>query len=164
MSKEFSKNGKLKIEPLRNLPVIKDLAADMDPFFDKWIKAEGVFHPSKSRNDGIEPVRPDMEQRKEVDAGIECINCAVCHAACDVVTSNLNYLGPAALNRAWTLINDVKDSQKNSVLDAVSLDGGCHNCHSMGNCTNFCPNDLNPMLSIARLKRETTRSFFRSKS
>ena len=153
-------DGRLEIAPLRNLPVIKDLAADMDPFFEKWVAAEAVFHPSKSRDDAVEHIAPDDPARERADAAIECINCAVCYAACDTVAGNPDYLGPAALNRAWTLVNDSKDSGRAEILVAVSGGGGCHNCHSMGSCAQFCPNELNPMNAIAGLKRETARRFF----
>ena len=102
-----------------------------------------------------------MKQLLSANTGIECINCSVCYAACDTVTANKDYLGPAALQRAWTLLNDAKDEGRASILDAVSGKGGCHTCHSMGSCTAYCPNDLDPMSAIAGLKRETARSFFR---
>ncbi|MEM6680533.1 MAG: 2Fe-2S iron-sulfur cluster-binding protein, partial [Pseudomonadota bacterium] len=89
--------GPIEIAPLRNLPVIKDLVADMDPFFDKWVEAEAVHHPSAGRTDPIAPVDPQSEARGAADAGIECINCGICYAACDTVTMNPDYLGPAAL-------------------------------------------------------------------
>ncbi|MEM7178421.1 MAG: 2Fe-2S iron-sulfur cluster-binding protein [Pseudomonadota bacterium] len=149
--------NRIEIAPLRNLPVIKDLAVDMDPFFEKWIAAEGRFHASKSRRDDVQEVVPDTEERAAVDAGIECINCSVCYAACDTVAGNPDFLGPAALNRAWTLFNDVKNDGREAILDAVSHSGGCHSCHSMGNCSQHCPNDLNPMQAIAGLKRATVR-------
>ena len=158
---KVARAGKVRIEPLRNLPVIKDLVADMDPFFEKWIEAEGVHHPTRTRADTIERIDPESAARVEANTGIECINCAVCYAACDTVAGNSDYLGPAALNRAWTLFNDAKDAGKQAVLDAVSGSGGCHNCHSMGSCTHYCPNELNPMAAIAGLKRETAKSFFR---
>lgn len=158
--KRATDDGRIRIEPLRNLPVLKDLATDMDPFFEKWVAAEGVFHPEKSREDGVQEILPTDPDRLTADAGIECINCAVCYAACDVVAAQPDYLGPAALNRAWTLLNDAKDAGRDAVLDAVSASAGCHNCHSMGNCTNFCPNELDPMTAIAGLKRATARSFF----
>ncbi len=152
------KNGRLRIEPLRNLPVIKDLVADMTPFFDKWQKAEGRFQGNRGRVEDVEPVRPDSPQRQDADAGIECINCAICYAACDVVAWNPDYLGPAALNRAWTLMNDVRDSAGKTRLRAVSAGDGCHNCHSHQSCMTFCPNDLNPTASIAGLKRMAARA------
>jgi len=148
-----TKNSRLTIEPLRNMPVIKDLVADMTPFFDKWQKAKGRFQGNRSRAEDVEPVKPDSPQRQTADAGIECINCAICYAACDVVAWNPDYLGPAALNRAWTLMNDVRDSAGKERLSAVSAGDGCHNCHSHQSCMTFCPNDLNPTASIAGLKR-----------
>lgn len=151
----------LTIGPLRNLPVIKDLAVDMDPFFDKWVAAEGVHHETRTRADSIAQVDATSDTRGQADAGIECINCSVCYAACDTVAGNPDYLGPAALQRAWTLLNDAKDAGRVAILDAVSGSGGCHNCHSMGSCTFFCPNELDPMSAIAGLKRETARSFFK---
>ena len=159
--KKVLKDGKLRIGPLRNLPVIKDLAADMDPFFDKWVAAGGVHSPSASRDEPMPAIDPASEIRVEASAGIECINCSVCYAACDTVAGNPDYLGPAALQRAWTLYNDEKHGNRQGILDAVSGAGGCHNCHSMGSCTTYCPNELDPMSAIAGLKRETAKSFFR---
>lgn len=153
--------NKLEVAPLRNLPVIKDLVTDMDSFFDKWIAAEGRHHPTASRLDPIAAISPESAGRVKANAGIECINCSVCYAACDTVAGNPDYLGPAALQRAWTVYNDTKDADKQAVLDAVSGVGGCHNCHTQGSCTAHCPNDLDPMAAIAGLKRATVASFFR---
>ncbi len=155
------KDGRLQIAPLRNLPVIRDLAVDMSEFFDKWVSAEGVFHPSKTRDDAMERISPETPMRVAASDGIECINCAVCYAACDVVSANPDYLGPAALNRAWTLVNDTRDAGQDARLAAVSQKGGCHNCHSQQSCVKFCPNELNPTASIAGLKRETMKSVLR---
>jgi len=154
-------DGELKISPLRNLPVIKDLAADMDPFFDKWTRASAIHHPSATRHDPIVPVDTTTPKRVTANEGIECINCAICYAACDTVQGNKDYLGPAALQRAWTLINDERDGGRNTVLNAVSQADGCHNCHSMGSCTHYCPSELNPMKAIAGLKRETAKSWLK---
>lgn len=151
------------IEPLRNLPVIKDLACDMSGFFDKWVKAEGVFHPGKTRDDPIEPILPSSRARVLADAGIECINCAVCYSACDVVAAKPDYLGPAALNRAWTLVNDVRDTGQDARLRAVAADAGCHNCHSHQSCMTYCPVGLNPTASIAGLKRTTLMAALKGK-
>ena len=107
------------------------------------------------------PLDATTPARKQANAGIECINCAVCYAACDTVAGNPKYLGPAALQRAWTLLNDSRDGARATILDAVSGAGGCHNCHSMGSCTQYCPNELDPMSAIAGVKRETVRHALR---
>jgi len=148
-------DGELRIGPLENLPVVKDLVADMREFFDKWARAQGRFSPTKTKADGFAVVKPDSRERVEADAGIECIGCAVCYAACDVVKWNPQYLGPAALNRAWTLVTDVRDGGNHARLAAVSGDAGCHSCHTLMSCTELCPKGLSPTRSIAGLKRAT---------
>ena len=147
------RNGSLKIGPLENLPVIKDLATDMADFFEKWQRAQGVFMPSKGRHDAVEPIRPDNPERQAADAAIECINCGVCYAACDTVRWDPDYLGPAALNRAWSLVNDVRDAGKKDRLAVLAREGGCFSCHSHQSCQQLCPQSLNPTEAIAGLKR-----------
>jgi fumarate reductase iron-sulfur subunit len=146
-------HDRLEIAPLRNLPVVKDLVTDMREFFDKWAKARGQFQGEKRRTDEFASVLPGSPERRAVDAGIECIGCGVCYSACDVVTWNRDYLGPAALNRAWTLANDVRDVQRKERLAAVAGDAGCHACHVHMSCTERCPKGISPTAGIAGLKR-----------
>ena len=163
VSKVLGSEGVLEIAPLANLPVIKDLATDMSGFFDKWARAEGRFHGAQSRHDDFERVRPDTPERKAADAGIECIGCAVCYASCDVVQWRSDFLGPAAMNRAWTLVNDVRDTAQKQRLQAVAGDAGCHSCHTQGSCTERCPKGLAPTLAIAGLKRTVARAAVKGK-
>jgi succinate dehydrogenase iron-sulfur subunit len=157
-----AKGGRLEIGPLENLPVIKDLATDMRPFSEKWQQAKGAFVPSKTRHDAIDAIRPDSPARVAADAAIECINCGVCYAACDTVRWNADYLGPAALNRAWTLVNDVRDRAQAERLDAVAGASGCHSCHTHMSCTAYCPKAIAPTYSIAGLKRAVVKRALRS--
>ena len=153
--------GKLEIGPLANLPIIKDLACDLTPFFEKWQRAKGRFEPRLTRRDAAQRVIPTTPARLAADAAIECINCAVCYAACDTVKWNPGYLGPAALNRAWTLLNDERDAGNRQRLAAIAAVGGCHACHSHQSCQQHCPNHLNPTASIAGLKRATMAAYIR---
>ncbi len=149
------KNGnQIEISPLRNLPVVRDLVTDMREFFDKWARAKGQFRGARSRSDDFPALKPDTPARVQIDAGIECIGCAVCYSACDVVSWNPDYLGPAALNRAWTLVKDERDSRKAERLRAVAGDAGCHSCHTHMSCTERCPKGISPTAGIAGLKRE----------
>jgi fumarate reductase iron-sulfur subunit len=154
-------DDRLAIGPLENLPVIKDLTTDMRPFFEKWQQAKGVFTPSKTRHDAVAQIRPDSRARITVDAAVECINCGICYAACDTVRWNNDYLGPAALNRAWTLANDERDSGNAARMQAVAASGGCHACHSHQSCQELCPLALNPTASIAGLKRRTATAYLK---
>ena len=146
------RKDELTIGPLRNLPVIRDLVADMRMFFDKWERADGHFEGRGTKSDDFARVAPDSAERKTIDAGIECIGCGVCYAACDVVKWNPDYLGPAALNRAWTLVSDSRD-MKGQRLGAIAGDAGCHSCHTHMSCTERCPKHISPTVGIAGLKR-----------
>jgi fumarate reductase iron-sulfur subunit len=146
-------DNQLEIAPLKNLPVVKDLVTDMRVFFDKWAQARGRFQGTKTRKDGFEAVRPESRARKAVDAAIECIGCGVCYSSCDVVSWNPRYLGPAALNRAWTLVNDVRDVDQKARIAAVAGDAGCHACHTHVSCSERCPKAISPTAGIAGLKR-----------
>src|SRR5437667_8693921 len=107
---EVVDGDRLEIAPLVHLPIIRDLVTDMRAFFDKWSRAKGRFVGERTRRDELAVIKPATAERTAADAGIECIGCGVCYAACDVVGWRPDFLGPAALNRAWTLINDARDT------------------------------------------------------
>ena len=158
VAKVVGPGGTLEIAPLANLPVVKDLATDMSGFFVKWARARGQFQGHRTRHDDFARVSPDTPERQAANAGIECIGCAVCYGSCDVVQWRPDFLGPAALNRAWTLVNDVRDTGRVERLRAVAGDAGCHSCHTQGSCTERCPKGIAPTLSIAGLKRTVARA------
>lgn len=158
VAKVVEGDGRLQIGPLANLPVIRDLTTDMSAFFDKWARAQGQFQGERTRHEDFAVVQPATAERRAADAGIECIGCAVCYASCDVVAWRPDYLGPAALNRAWTLVNDVRDTAGDARLRAVAGDAGCHACHTQGGCTLRCPKQLAPTAGIAGLKRLVGRA------
>ena len=143
----------ITVDPLANMPRIKDLASDLTRFIDKWGEAGAGFASARTRHDPPAAVDVTSKKRKRADAAIECINCGVCHASCDVVKWNDDYLGPAALNRAWSLVNDERHIGQVETLEAALGSGGCSNCHSQGNCMTACPIGLSPTRSIAGLKK-----------
>jgi succinate dehydrogenase iron-sulfur subunit len=153
VSEAAGADGRLRLEPLRNFTVVKDLAVEMKEFFDKWRDAKGYFESGPEPTKDFAVVPPGNAHRKEADAGTECIGCGICHSACDVVAWDGAYLGPAALNRAWTLANDVRDQGQAARVAAVSGSAGCHACHTHMSCTAFCPKGIAPTYAIAGLKR-----------
>lgn len=160
---KVANNDELEIAPLSNLPVVKDLATDMSEFFDKWARGKGQFKGTRTRNEAFASVDPASKARIAASAGIECIGCGVCYASCDVVTWRPAFLGPAALNRAWTLVNDVRDVNQEERLQAVAGDAGCHACHTQGSCTQRCPKQIAPTAGISGLKLLAARAALRGK-
>ena len=133
----------------------------MAQFFDKWRAAGGQFEAGPRPAQDFAVVPPSSAERQAADAGIECIGCGICYSACDVVAWDPDYLGPAALNRAWTLVNDVRDQGQDARIAAVSGSSGCQACHTHMNCTTFCPKGIAPTYSIAGLKRAMVRRALR---
>ena len=160
--------GTLEIAPLRNFAVIKDLTVEMRDFFDKWTKAGGAFIPTETGPTETGPkdfakIRPDDPKRRHTDDGIECIGCGVCYGSCDVVSWQPGYLGPAALNRAWTLVNDARDGGGDARLRLVAGNDGCQGCHSQQGCQEHCPMGLSPTAAIAGLKRAVAMAALKGK-
>ena len=147
----------LSVEPLRALPVVKDLLVDLRPFFDKY-RAVDPFYVGETTSllgqapDPAAIPRGDAS-RDVVDRQIDCISCGACYSACPVVGLLPEFLGPAALNRAYAIAADGRDTAGAERLRRVTADGGVYACHSVGNCVTVCPVGVNPLLSIQLLRK-----------
>ena len=145
------------LDPLRNLPLVKDLVVDMKPFFAKMTSAMGHFVPAAEVDpDSANPPALPKE-RGTIDSHIECISCGACYSACTMIRWDPAYLGPAALNRAATLVMDSRDQAQDARLSAVTGAHGCWQCHSQFTCTDVCPMHVRPSESIGYLKRQAIR-------
>jgi succinate dehydrogenase/fumarate reductase iron-sulfur protein len=144
----------LRIEPLRNLPVVRDLAVDLKPFFAAYQRSIPQFVPRDDldQND-FYPIPHDGAEWKEMEHQPQCIDCGACYSACTLVTLNPRYLGPMALHRALNLIADPRDKARRERLQIVASETGAFRCHTLGNCREVCPRGISPTHSIERLKR-----------
>lgn len=144
-----------RVEPLRNLPVIRDLVSDLDPFFARY----GLVHPQfEPRPELSEPARLTASERGLVERTVNCISCGACYSACDVAGLNSAFLGPAALARAFALAADVRDRGPEDRLAAALGRDGAWRCHDIGACTVVCPKAVAPTLAIQALRRRAWRS------
>ena len=153
---ERFEENEIAIRPLNYLPIIKDLACDMEPFFDRYRSVKPHFVPKDSVQQSKETaVIPQAHgQRKWVDPALGCINCGICMSACSVVGLDPTFAGPMSLNRALTLANDERDAQRDERLNLVSGEHGIFKCHQLINCTNACPRHLAPTRAIRQLRQE----------
>ena len=152
----------IRIAPLRFLPVIKDVLVDYEPFFAKYRAAQSYFVP---REEGTEvaAISPASRERRAIDPNLECISCGACYASCTMLAHDAEYLGPAALNRAYTLVRDSRDGARRERLAAVGGEHGCWRCHSLFNCTEVCPKHLSPTRAIQGLKRGIVLDWLRTR-
>ena len=156
---DVAKNADVVVEPLRHLPVLRDLVVDMTAFFEQW-RAVGPFvakTPVPAREHLQSP-----EQRKRLDRLVDCITCGACFAACPTVRLNPAYLGPHALLRALRFIEDSRDGAKEERLSLVASETGAFRCHSVFNCQTVCPKGLDPADAITRIKQHAVKGKFRS--
>lgn len=153
----------LYIAPLRHFPVLKDLTVDYSPFMKKIRDSIPFFVPSETVLDADETatISPNSDERMAIDPNLECITCGACYASCSMLTHDPDYLGPAALNRAYTLVHDSRDNARGERLAAVGGEHGCWRCHSLYNCTEVCPKHLSPTRAIKGLKRDIILDWFR---
>jgi succinate dehydrogenase/fumarate reductase iron-sulfur protein len=152
----------LRIEPLRNLPVVRDLAVDLKPFFAAYLRAIPHFIPREDLDqNGFYPIPHDSAEWKAMEHQPQCIDCGSCYSACTLVTLRPSYLGPMALHRALNLIVDPRDKARWERLRIVAAESGAFRCHTLGNCRDACPRGISPTHSIERLKRLAVFDFFR---
>ncbi len=152
----------LTLEPLPHFPVLRDLAVDMQPFFDRQRAVLSHFVPRRpgpesgtvSGGEDFARIAPDSAEREDIDPQVECITCGCCHGECSLVETNGDYLGPAALNRAFVLIRDSRDGAAGERLSRVGGHGGLWGCHTQFNCTEVCPMGISPTRAIQKLKRQ----------
>jgi succinate dehydrogenase/fumarate reductase iron-sulfur protein len=153
------KTEKITLMPLPNFPIIRDLVVDMEPFFEKWKKIRPYYVPKKGMT---EPaiVSPGAREREFIDDMLDCITCGACYSACSMVATNEEFLGPAVLNRAYTLIADRRDAIRVERLKVVDRSFGIWRCHTQFNCAEICPKNIVPTKSIQNLKRRCVLSKF----
>lgn len=146
-------SGEVRVEPMRHLPVIRDLATDMSVFNTKLRKA-APFGASESSDNGLAVISPGSNERQAIEPQRECIYCGLCYSACTVVGLNDDFLGPAALNRAFVMLLDSRSVSTPDGLDAVANEQGLWRCHTLFECTAVCPKGISPTLAIQRLKKK----------
>ena len=154
--------GVITIEPVGNMPVVKDLATD---FTDFWEKIYAV-KPYVEYRDGEESRPAEGEHRMDpsefakIDEASTCIMCGACYSECVSYETDRNFLGPAALAKAQRLVNDTRDETKRERLEALSEYGGMWDCAHCFACVQACPKPVKPLYRILDLRREAHKEGF----
>jgi succinate dehydrogenase / fumarate reductase iron-sulfur subunit/fumarate reductase iron-sulfur subunit len=152
----------LRIEPLRNFPVTRDLAVDMKPFFTAYQRVMPQFIPRDDLDpNGFYPIPHESKEGRALNHQPQCIDCGACYSSCTLVTLHPRYAGPMALNRALNLVVDPRDKARAERLQLVAGEAGVFRCHTLGNCRDVCPRGISPTHSIERLKRLAVFAMFR---
>ena len=142
----------ITVEPILGLKVIKDLIVDMEPFFDNYKKMlPWLINDSPLPQDGRERLQ-SPEQRARFDDSTKCIMCAACTTSCPSFWASDEYYGPAALVAAHRFIYDSRDEGAAERMHVITETNGLARCHTIYNCTNACPRDIQITKAIGELK------------
>jgi succinate dehydrogenase / fumarate reductase iron-sulfur subunit len=145
--------GDVRIYPLPHLPVIKDLVPDLTQFYAQYASIRPWLTTRSAPPAHAERLQSKHEQEK-IDRPSACILCACCSTACPSYWWNgERYLGPAALLAAYRWIIDSRDESKAERLAALEDPFKLYRCHTIMNCTEACPKDLNPAKAIGEIKK-----------
>jgi succinate dehydrogenase / fumarate reductase iron-sulfur subunit len=143
--------SKVKVEPLRGFPVVKDLVVDMEPFFTKYRAVKPYFI-----NDDPPPPAERYQspaQRLRFDDTTKCILCAACTTSCPSFWSSEQYVGPAAIVAAHRFIFDSRDRAAAERLKILNNQFGVYRCHTIFNCTDACPREIQVTKAIGEVKQ-----------
>ena len=144
-------SSKITVEPILGLAIIKDLIVDMEPFFANYRSVMPYFV-----NDEPAPKQERLqspEDRERFDDTTKCILCACCTASCPSFWANDEYAGPAAIVAAHRFIFDSRDRAAAERLEILNQQFGVYRCHTIFNCTDACPREIQVTRAIGEVNR-----------
>ncbi len=152
----------ITVEPLRGLPVLKDLVVDMEPFFEQYRSVQPWLKASPQEGDRERLQSP--EDRARYDDTTKCILCAACTTACPIFWGNPGFVGPAAIVNAHRFIFDSRDEAGAERLEILDQRRGTWACRTAFNCTDACPRGIKVTQAIEEVKRATLGGLGRRES
>ena len=151
--KDLNLKKPITIQPLPSMPIIKDLVTDMSDFFAKY----QVVKPYLINNTPPPPDSERLQSNEDAEKLFEsakCILCACCTTSCPSTWTNENYIGPAAILKAYRFVEDTRDQGAEERLDILDTPDGIWRCHTIFNCIEACPKDINITWHISQLKKK----------
>ena len=148
--------GHVTLRPLPGLPVIRDLIVDMTQFYKQYesIKPYVVSHEAPPERERLQ----SPAEREDLNGLYECILCACCSTSCPSFWWNPDkFVGPAGLLQAYRFIADSRDQETGARLDDLEDPYRLFRCHTIMNCVDVCPKNLNPTRAIGKIKELMVR-------
>jgi succinate dehydrogenase / fumarate reductase iron-sulfur subunit len=149
--KDVNPSAAITVEPIKGLPVLKDLVVDMEPFFAAYRSVMPFLVTT-----GNEPTRERLQSqadRERFDDTTKCILCAACTTSCPVYWADGQYFGPQAIVGAHRFIFDSRDEGTEQRLEILNDREGVWRCRTTFNCTEACPRGIEVTKAIQEVKR-----------
>ena len=156
--------GPIRVEPLRNFPVIRDLIVDIGDFMRKLVTVKPWVIRDEERPLAAGEYRQTPDELEEYRQYSMCINCMLCYSACPIYGLDPKFLGPAAIALAQRYNLDNRDEGSGQRMEVLSEHEGIWGCTFVGECTKVCPKHVDPAGAIQRYKLtaalDSMKSFF----
>ena len=149
------------LEPLPNMPILKDLIVDMTSFWEAWASVSPyLISPEQT------PKKENLQSpadRDRIEQFINCVQCAACYASCPVRQNNPQFIGPAALAALDRFADDSRDQRGKDALNSVNSNNGLWGCRMAFECIDACPKNVRPADGIAKLRAKSLARLLRRK-
>jgi len=144
--------GQITIQPLGNLPVVRDLVVDMGKFWD-GLKRVDPYVSTASRQVSKTEFLQTPEQRAKLESAANCILCGACYSECNAVVGNPNFVGPHALAKAQRVLDDNRDDRTDKRIEQYDGPDFAWDCTRCFNCNEVCPVGVQPLDRITTIKQ-----------
>ena len=145
------------ISAMGNLPIVKDLVVDMEPFWEKFRSVDPYLQPGYDEPPDGKEYRITQERMNVVHKEALCINCGCCVSECNAMESNPLFIGPQALAKAFRFVGDPRDGKKLARLEKLNDEHGIWECTRCYFCNERCPKGVDPRDAIAKLGAESMK-------
>ena len=154
---------KVRIEPLANFPIERDLVVVLDDVVEKLQKAQTYIVRKTDAPGATEEYKQTPAALKKFKQYTMCINCMACYAACPQYALDKDFIGPAVLALAHRYNLDSRDQGREQRLDILADHDGVWNCSFVGACSEVCPKHVDPAAAIQQMKLEGAKEWLKSK-
>lgn len=154
--------GPIRIEPLTNFPVVRDLIIEMTDFMDKLKAVKPWIIREKEDTELKQEYLQTPDQLDDYKQYSMCINCMLCYSACPVYGLEPEFIGPAAIALAQRYNMDNRDSGSKERMEVLNSEEGLWQCTFVGECSAVCPKDVDPAGAIQRYKLAGAANFWQS--
>ena len=145
------------ISAMGNLPIVKDLVVDMNPFWEKFRSVDPYLQPGYEEPPNGKEYRISQERMNVIHKEALCINCGCCVSECNAMESDPRFTGPQALAKAFRFVGDPRDGKKVERLDKLNDEHGIWECTRCYFCNERCPKGVDPRDAIAKLGAESMK-------
>ena len=152
----------VRVEPLANFPIVRDLVIEMSDFMEKLPQVKPWIVTERERPLSEKEYRQTPAQLDEYKQYSMCINCMLCYAACPVYGLDTHFIGPAAIALAQRYNLDSRDEGAKQRREVLSQHEGIWGCTFVGECTRVCPKHVDPAGAIQRYKLQAALESFKA--